>query len=530
MAQVESGVLAPRVIAALDFGTTFSGIAFASASNPGQTFMKHDWVDQPHGFSYPKTKTSLLLDNAGGVIAWGWSATAAHLADTAGAYHAGFKLSLAPGGSPGGAAQARSLIVKYLQLLGSDGLRDIRKQLGTHVRDSDVQWVLTVPAIWDDAAKAFMRSAAEEAGLVKAPGKAGGSSHPLVLVLEPEAAAIYCHSMLCPIPTGIIMVVDVGGGTTDIVVHKKTTDDGSFSLRETIKGAGGCFGGTHVDAAFLAQLATLLPGFEKYQTNHSRECLDKVVGQWEKLKRAFDGNGGMTLELPSKLVATLVQYEEENGRADESAYDDDGILVLEEEDMRNIFDAVVDPILDLIDAQLLAAGSINAMFVVGGFSESPYLTARIKKRFRTQVPLIWLAPSAGSAVVAGAVIYGQRPDYIRARCSRLTYGVQCAQHYGARFGETEGETAVYDDTVYVINRFKAFVIAGEAMGVDAAVTHVFEPTTKSATVATYRIYSCLSGCPKFTTDPRMTELASVEVDIPFPATSAKRAVRFGAQF
>lgn len=30
------------------------------------------------------------------------------------------------------------------------------------VRDGDVKWVLTVPAIWDDAAKQFMREAADQ--------------------------------------------------------------------------------------------------------------------------------------------------------------------------------------------------------------------------------------------------------------------------------------------------------------------------------------------------------------------------------
>lgn len=33
---------------------------------------------------------------------------------------------------------------------------------GTGVKHDEVQWVLTVPAIWTDTAKQFMRSSAEE--------------------------------------------------------------------------------------------------------------------------------------------------------------------------------------------------------------------------------------------------------------------------------------------------------------------------------------------------------------------------------
>ena len=34
-------------------------------------------------------------------------------------------------------------------------------QLGGTFDDDDIRWVLTVPAIWDDSAKQFMRLAAE---------------------------------------------------------------------------------------------------------------------------------------------------------------------------------------------------------------------------------------------------------------------------------------------------------------------------------------------------------------------------------
>ena len=59
------------------------------------------------------------------------------------------------------------------------------KTLG--VVEAEVGWVLTVPAIWDDAAKSVMRQAAFEAGIVK-----DVNSPNLQLVLEPEAAIVAC--------------------------------------------------------------------------------------------------------------------------------------------------------------------------------------------------------------------------------------------------------------------------------------------------------------------------------------------------
>ena len=40
-------------------------------------------------------------------------------------------------------------------------LSTCEKQL-TDIKDSDIRWVLTVPAIWNDPSKQFMREAAEK--------------------------------------------------------------------------------------------------------------------------------------------------------------------------------------------------------------------------------------------------------------------------------------------------------------------------------------------------------------------------------
>ena len=48
--------------------------------------------------------------------------------------------------------------------------------------------VITVPAIWSDSARYFMRNAAEKAGI---------PADLINICLEPEAAAIYCRTVPC---------------------------------------------------------------------------------------------------------------------------------------------------------------------------------------------------------------------------------------------------------------------------------------------------------------------------------------------
>jgi molecular chaperone DnaK (HSP70) len=81
--------------------------------------------------------------------------------------------------------------------------------------------VLTVPALWSEEHKLFMRKAAVAAGIVEST-----SSSNLLLCLEPEGASIQCRedadqSVKEQMTKGsVIMVLDCGGGTVDITVHK----------------------------------------------------------------------------------------------------------------------------------------------------------------------------------------------------------------------------------------------------------------------------------------------------------------------
>lgn len=76
-----------------------------------------------------------------------------------------------------------------INYLHKRALEVIRERTGDeHFTSRDIQWVLTVPAIWKPAAKQFMREAAYKAGV-------GSPSNPeqVVIALEPEAASVYCR-------------------------------------------------------------------------------------------------------------------------------------------------------------------------------------------------------------------------------------------------------------------------------------------------------------------------------------------------
>ncbi|CAB4438809.1 unnamed protein product [Rhizophagus irregularis] len=66
------------------------------------------------------------------------------------------------------------------------------------------------------------------------------------------------------------------------------------------------------------------------------------------------------------------------------------------------------------------------MFLVGGFSESPYLLRKVKETFEHQVPIIVVPAVPIAAIVRGAITYGLNVDndIVPDRMLKWTYGIE----------------------------------------------------------------------------------------------------------
>jgi molecular chaperone DnaK (HSP70) len=118
-----------------------------------------------------------------------------------------------------------TVISESLKYISQRALQKLEEQIGKCVNPKKIRWVLTVPALWSEEHKLFMRKAAVEAGIIDM----SNSAH-LLLCLEPEGASIQCRedaeeSLKQQMVKGtVVFVLDCGGGTVDITVHKLTSD------------------------------------------------------------------------------------------------------------------------------------------------------------------------------------------------------------------------------------------------------------------------------------------------------------------
>ncbi|KAH3886643.1 heat shock 70 kDa protein 12B-like [Dreissena polymorpha] len=293
----------------------------------------------------------------------------------------------------------------------------------------NVLWVLTVPAIWSEKAKQFMRKAAEKAGIPR--------KH-LLLASEPESAAIYCLNL--PIeqqaamnnigrPGHCFLTVDLGGGTADLSAVQ-VQDDGL--LRELCGEQGNMVGGQSVNEAFFQACNDSFEGKEwtaKFSMATPFEMMT-IEHEFEKSKLAIGSE-----EQDEKIRLNLPKSIRDSLRANTIKLKPGApIAITKDEELQfktsyikeQLFDQTCKLINRVIDKVLERQSGIQTVVLVGGFAESHIVQHRIQKLLQQKYPSVKVVvpTSPFRAVLMGAVLYGHDMFIFRSRISRATYGVE----------------------------------------------------------------------------------------------------------
>lgn len=154
---------------------------------------------------------------------------------------------------------------------------------------------------------------------------------------------------------------------------------------------------------------------------------------------------------------------------------EDGNLRITAQDLcNNVFEPVVQKVLDLIDAQVRQSQvPLDAVFLVGGFGQSEYLRRRVIDEFSRRVGFIGVPPRGELAVVRGAVYFGLNPRMVTERVSRRTYGVETRMVFDARQDPQENCIQGDGGRLFCKQRFSTYVQKGQRVKVDECVSKNF---------------------------------------------------------
>lgn len=97
--------------------------------------------------------------------------------------------------------------------------------------------------------------------------------------------------------------------------------------------------------------------------------------------------------------------------------------------MRTLFKPTIDSIISLMKEILRnkATSEVSQLLLVGGFSECILIQDAVKRNFKQKRVII--PEEAGLSVLKGAVLFGHRPEYVRSRVMRLSYGVETCHDF-----------------------------------------------------------------------------------------------------
>src|SRR4051812_17175845 len=202
------------------------------------------------------------------------------------------------------------------------------------------------------------------------------------------------------------MIVDCGGGTVDLTTRKLIDEkDGKKHVGEVTERAGDYCGSTFIDRAFLEYLGRILghSAIDNLREQHYKQLqymVQKFCRQAKFLFTGDDKNFHFELDL-FDTACDLQQYV--TGDAEKLMEDKQWVVDIKFQDIKSMFDPVVERILKLIAVQLEnCKDECSIMFLVGGFSQSIYLQKKIKEKFGDIVKIISVPTHPIATVVRGA--------------------------------------------------------------------------------------------------------------------------------
>ncbi|KXX73604.1 Chaperone protein DnaK [Madurella mycetomatis] len=423
-----------KIIVGIDFGTTYSGVAWAETQRPDRRVAITAWPisrTSREGESSDKVPTKLRYN--GDNVEWGFSIPVHATPDQIIEW---FKLDLDPslqsmgaavsGAAARGGRNVDKLVTDYMSALGDHLMYTLREKLGEGVvRSTPLEFVVTVPAIWSDLAKDKTKQACQRAAGLSATGS------PIHLVSEPEAAAIYALHGLDPhgLQVGDSFVIcDAGGGTVDLISYTITGLKPILEVQEATPGTGALCGSTFLNMRFAKFLKAKLGKEEGFDD----EVLADAMEKFEKtVKRQFTLNAppNETYTIPVGGLANNRELGISRGR-----------YALKASDVQVIFEPVVQEVIKLVKEQISSSKvPIKAVLLVGGFGASNYLKERLRNSIDNRIQIMQ-PPNAWLAVVHGAVMKGlaqSAPEKltmvkVQNRKARKHYGTEWRTRYDER--------------------------------------------------------------------------------------------------
>ncbi|KAL4239139.1 hypothetical protein ACF0H5_003841 [Mactra antiquata] len=423
-------------------------------------------------------------------------------------------------------------MMKKINELHEQEAKEEKRTSPNTVDKTNVLWVITVPAIWTQATRYFMREAASQAGL---------SYDRVILAVEPEVTSIYCQTMSThdsvnhkwiQFPIGSrYVVLDAGGGTIDITVHEVEED---LAVKEVTVANGEGWGATIINEKIEECLKEIIgedvfEGFKQNDLHNWFNMMREIEINKRKIHPIKDYR--VSLTLPRSLYKMVKERYNQTieERIRELKYSKkitvkEQQIILSTDLCRSFFAEAIDKLVKLLNDQIarVKKGKPKTIMMAGGFSESPMVYQAIQKAFPKMHVVVPV--NSNCAVLRGAVRYGHHPMSISERVLKYTYGVEVMRKF-IPGKHPESKRVKTDKGDHCKNVFSKHVEKQQVVKVgESQVEQRYTPSHNDKTTARIKLFISHDKNPKYTDDRSCTCIGEVTFDLPEHDGDLKRGL------
>ena len=400
------------------------------------------------------------------------------------------------------------VISKILIYIKNEAIKAI-KAIRPSIKESEIEWKVTVPAIWKDKSKEIMLNASKMADIFKEGNEL------CFLALEPEAAACdYSNEKTSDInaikPGKIYIICDIGGGTIDISTHKRFKNNDQIYIEEVYPPIGGNFGSTYINQNFMEKVIEKIFGTdvinkleEKINNPKKNEIIYEDYIEFLNDIEEFKKDISINVENDAKRINCSL--------FEEFIFDDISNLIEKYNDScplgweikkYNNFrihfpyqimidltkDIIVNNVVNLLLKIIKDIPNVESIIYAGSVSSNDYILSMIKEALPGTLNH-YRSAYASTAVVKGAVIFGFNPFNIKYRISKYTIGISIREKWNNSRHGARKDLKIFDKKdkcYYCINCFSPIIFQNQKIEIEESLSHYYELMDKSSEVTFYK--------------------------------------------
>ena len=347
----------------------------------------------------------------------------------------------------------QQVISQILLAVKDKAKKTINSKRTIKIKECDIEWKLTVPAIWREKSKEIMINASKSAKIFNE----FSDDKSLFLALEPECAALDFINEKSSDKDAVkignkYIVCDIGGGTVDISTHtrKKNYLDNKIYIEELYPPSGGNKGSTYINKSFLEKVIKAIFGENAFNKllndikSNSEEDIEyedytQLLDQIEDFKIGINHNcSNDTKRINCTIFKNFVDenisqlIENYNNSCPEkwkiNRYNGFKIhfpyQIMIDLTREIIVDNTVNYIYEIIDH----VKNINSIIYAGSVSKNPYIISMIQNQLPNNINHC-VTPHPVLAVARGAVMFGMNPLVINSRVARFNIGIKISEDW-----------------------------------------------------------------------------------------------------